>query len=118
MLCYNIFFSDNKKKGGQQKKMKYISNAFSTKMLNPKTNPTISMMLSTYEEIVKEKNELISSIGHQNIADHVKMEKNRINIQLEQNDILYLVNEIKTDENQKEYTYWKITIKERGESKK
>ena len=90
--------------------MKYVSNAFSPKMLNPYTEPSFTMAPSTYDEIQNEKDELISSIGHQNIADHMNMEKNRINIQLEMNDILYLVQSQKDENNNVEYNYKKITI--------
>ena len=71
--------------------MKYISNAFSPKMLNPKQENNLHLTRSSYEEIQQEKNDLISSIGHQNIADYLDIEKNRMNIQLEKGDILYLV---------------------------
>lgn len=90
--------------------MKYISNAFSPKMLNPYTEPSFKMVPTTYEEIQKEKDELISSIGHQNIADHMNMEKNRINIQLEKNDILYIVLSQIDENNKIEYDYKKMTI--------
>ncbi|MBE6486719.1 MAG: DUF1874 domain-containing protein [Methanosphaera stadtmanae] len=91
--------------------MKYISNAFSPKMLNPYTNPTFTIGPTTFEEIQSVKNELISSIGHQNTADHVNMEKNRMNIQLEINDILYLVISQKNECNEIEYNYKKIIMK-------
>lgn len=90
--------------------MKYISNAFSPKMLNPNTDPSFKMEPCTYEEIQEEKDELISSIGHQNIAEHVKMEKNRINIQLEIDDIIYIVFSQQNENNKFEYYYKKITI--------
>lgn len=88
--------------------MKYIGNGFSPKMLNPKTNPQFKMERITYEEIekVKEKEELINAIGHQTIADHLKMIKNRINILLEKNDTLYVVYQNPDDE----YDYWKVII--------
>ena len=41
--------------------MKYISNAFSPKMLNPNTDPSFKMEPCTYEEIQEEKDELIRS---------------------------------------------------------
>lgn len=89
--------------------MKYISNGFSPKMLNPKTNPTFQLSESSYDEIQKEKNELISSIGHQNIAEHLNVDKNRINIQLELGDILYIVN-ISHIDGVEQYNYKKIII--------
>ena len=56
--------------------MKYISNAFSPKMLNPKHSINLDLKRSSFEEIQQEKDELISSIGHQNIADYLEIEKN------------------------------------------
>ena len=90
--------------------MKYISNAFSAKMLNPYTNPSFNITMSTYEEIQEEKEELISAIGHQNITEHIGIEKNRINIQLETDDILYLVQTYQDENNTTQYEYRKITI--------
>lgn len=94
--------------------MKYISNGFSPKMLNPKTNPGFTVTNATYDEIQNEKEELISSIGHQTIADHLDIEKNRMNIQLEADDILYLVQIYHDDENALCYDYRKITITHGG----
>ena len=87
--------------------MKYISNGFSPKMLNPKTDPQFKMERITHEEIekVKDNEEMINAIGHQTIADHLKMIKNRINILLEKDDTLYVV--YQPDE---EYEYWKVII--------
>ena len=90
--------------------MKYISNGFSPKMLNPKTNPEFEITTSSFEEIQKERDEVISSIGHQNIADHLGIEKNRINIQLEADDILYIVQTYHDKEKRMHYDYRKIII--------
>ena len=90
--------------------MKYISNAFSPKMLNYYTEPSFKMEPTTFEEIQNEKGELISSIGHQNVADHVNMDKNRINIQLEIDDILYLVISQKDENDVIKYDYKKVSI--------
>lgn len=90
--------------------MKYISNAFSPKMLNPKQNINLDLKRSSFEEIQEEKDELISSIGHQNIADYLEIEKNRMNILLEPGDILYLVQIYHDEEKQQHYDYWKMII--------
>ena len=90
-------------------RMKYISNGFSPKMLNPKKELTFIIQESSYDEIHDNKDDLISSIGHQNIADHIHVEKNRMNIILDEGDILYLVsNQYGSYE---KYDYRKITIK-------
>lgn len=91
--------------------MKYISNAFSTKMLNPNTHPVMHMTRTNYEEIQENKKELISSIGHQNIADHIGIKKERMNIQLEKGDTLYLVQNLYDEDNEEIYDYKKILIK-------
>ncbi|MBE6488814.1 MAG: DUF1874 domain-containing protein [Methanosphaera stadtmanae] len=88
--------------------MKYLSNGFSPKMLNPNKTLTFTLKETTYEEIMKNKNELVNSIGHQIIADHLDIEKNRINIQLEEGDIIYIVDNEKEDHTQ--FNYRKITI--------
>ena len=90
--------------------MKYISNAFSPKMLNPKQELNLQILQSSYEEIEEEKDELISSIGHQNIADYLDIEKNRMNIQLENGDIIYLVQIYHDEEKVQQYDYWKIIV--------
>ncbi len=88
--------------------MKYISNGFSPKMLNPKKELNFVIELSSYDEIRENRNDLISSIGHQNIADHLQIEKNRINILLDEGDMLYLVSPQKDD--YEKFNYRKITI--------
>lgn len=89
--------------------MKYISNGFSPKMLNPKKELTFMIQESSYDEIQDNNDdELVSSIGHQNIADHIHVEKNRINIILDEGDILYLVSNHQGSYD--EYDYRKITI--------
>lgn len=88
--------------------MKYISNAFSPKMLNPKLKLELEILPTTLLEIQEEKDELISSIGHTMIAEYLDIEKNRINIQLEKNDILYIVQTSPVDDN--EYLFKKIII--------
>lgn len=85
------------------KNMKYISNAFSPKMLKSNTKQRIKIEPSSYREIQEEKLELVSAIGHQQIANILGIEKNRINIQLEKNDILYVVQGYGNSINQYEY---------------
>lgn len=88
--------------------MKYISNAFSPKMLKSNTKQRIKIEPSSYREIQEEKLELVSAIGHQQIANILGIEKNRINIQLEKNDILYVVQGYGNSINQ--YKYQRIII--------
>lgn len=90
--------------------MKYITNGFSPKMLNPNKELKIKITNSSLEEIQKEKEELISSIGHQTIAEHLDMEKNRINIQLEADDIAYIVQITHDEENIQHYDYRRIDV--------
>lgn len=87
--------------------MKYVSNGFSPKMLNPNRQLNFTIEETTYDEIQLNRSELVSSIGHQLLADHLNLEKNRINIQLEVGDILYLVY---TSKDLKEFFYKKISI--------
>ncbi len=77
-------------------------------MLNPKKELNFVIELSSYDEIQENRNDLISSIGHQNIADHLQIEKNRINILLDEGDTLYLVSPQKDD--YEKFNYRKITI--------
>lgn len=88
--------------------MKYLSNGFSPKMLNPNKILRFTIKETTYEEIMENKNELVNSIGHQLIADHLNIEKNRINIQLEEGDTIYIVDNKQEDHTQ--FNYRKITI--------
>lgn len=88
--------------------MKYISNAFSPKMLNPKLKLELEILPTTLLEIQQEKDELISAIEHTMVAEYLDIEKNRINIQLEKNDILYIVQTSPVDDN--EYLFKKIII--------
>lgn len=98
----------NKNYTSEEKNMKYISNAFSPKMLNPKTNPNFIIKETTLNEINKNKEDLISAIGHNDVSRHVHIKKQRINIQLEKYDILYIVQ--KSIENNNEYNYKKMII--------
>lgn len=90
--------------------MKYVSNGFSPKMLNPNMELTFTIEDSSLDEIQEQKEELISSIGHDSIAEHLGIEKNRINIQLEVDDILYFVQICHDEDNTQHYDYRKICI--------
>jgi hypothetical protein len=70
----------------------------------------ILLRLRYLKEIESQKDELISSIGHQNIAEHVGLDKNRINIQLESDDVLYIVLSTLDENNETHYTYKKLII--------
>jgi hypothetical protein len=70
----------------------------------------ILLRLRYLKEIESQKDELISSIGHQNIAEHVGLDKNRINIQLGSDDVLYIVISTLDENNETHYTYKKLII--------
>lgn len=55
--------------------MKYIINAFTPKMLKNNANLNISVEPSSELEILKNKDNCISAIGHYNIAEHLGIEK-------------------------------------------
>lgn len=92
--------------------MKYVSNGFSPKMLNPNRQLTFTIEDTSYEEIQEHKTELISSIGHTTISEHIQIEKNRMNIQLESGDTLYLVQLYHNENHTEQYDYRKIIIME------
>lgn len=89
--------------------MIYITNAFSPKMLNPNEKQILNIRKSSYDEIqeVKYNNETISTIGHYNIAKHLGVRYNTMPIQVERNDVIYVV---QCDPTINQYTYRKITI--------
>lgn len=89
--------------------MIYLTNAFSPKMLNPDEKQTIIIRKSSYDEIqeVKNNNEVISTIGHHNIARHLDVRYNTMPIQVERNDIIYIV---QCDPSINQYTYRKMSI--------
>lgn len=65
---------------------KYLSNAFSLQMLVGNANINVI-------EVQKEQvpfNELISTVGHQDIANLLAVKLNRVNTRIEQGDILYV----------------------------
>lgn len=55
--------------------MKYIINAFTPKMLKNNANLNISVEPNSELEILKNKDNCISAIGHYNIAEHLGIEK-------------------------------------------
>ena len=66
----------------------YISNAFSTKMLDaPQTVKFEMVDVNEFNEI---KKTAISAVGHQDTANVLGVEMNRISLKLQKNDILYV----------------------------
>lgn len=70
--------------------MKYLTNAFNTKMLTNKKH-TISIEPASYSEIMKNRKECINAIGHHKIAHLLHLEPNRIQVQLQKGDVAYVV---------------------------
>ena len=69
--------------------MLYISNAFSTKMLDaPQTVKFEQVDADEFNEI---KSIATSVIGHQDTANVLGVEMNRVSLKLQKNDILYVV---------------------------
>lgn len=68
--------------------MIYIANAFSTKMLDaPQTVKFEQVDADEFNEI---KNIAVSAIGHQDTANVLGVEMNRVSLKLQKNDILYV----------------------------
>lgn len=68
--------------------MLYISNAFSTKMLDaPQTVKFEMVDVNEFNEI---KKTAISAVGHQDTANVLGVEMNRISLKLQKNDVLYI----------------------------
>lgn len=68
--------------------MLYIGNAFSTKMLDaPQTVKFEQVDVDEFNEI---KNIAVSAIGHQDTANVLGVEMNRVSLKLQKNDILYV----------------------------
>lgn len=68
--------------------MLYISNAFSTKMLDaPQTVKFEMVDVNEFNEI---KKTAISAVGHQDTANVLGVEINRISLKLQKNDVLYI----------------------------
>ena len=67
----------------------YIGNAFSTKMLD--APQTVKFEEVNADEFNKIKNIATSAIGHQDTANVLGVEMNRISLKLKKNDVLYVV---------------------------
>lgn len=68
--------------------MIYIANAFSTKMLDaPQTVKFEMVDVNEFNEI---KKTAISAVGHQDTANVLGVEMNRISLKLQKNDVLYI----------------------------
>ncbi len=68
--------------------MIYVSNAFSTKMLDaPQTVKFEMVDVNEFNEI---KKTAISAVGHQDTANVLGVEMNRISLKLQKNDVLYI----------------------------
>lgn len=68
--------------------MIYIGNAFSTKMLDaPQTVKFEEVSKNEFDCI---KDNAISAIGHQDTANVLGVEMNRMSLKLQKNDILYV----------------------------
>lgn len=68
--------------------MIYVGNAFSTKMLDaPQTVKFEMVNVNEFNEI---KKTAISAVGHQDTANVLGVEMNRISLKLQKNDVLYI----------------------------
>lgn len=68
--------------------MIYVGNAFSTKMLDaPQTVKFEMVDVNEFNEI---KKTAISAVGHQDTANVLGVEMNRISLKLQKNDVLYI----------------------------
>lgn len=70
--------------------MKYLTNAFNTKMLT-NTKHKVSIEPSTFSEVMKNRKECINAIGHHKIAKLLHLKPNRIQVQLQKGDIAYVI---------------------------
>lgn len=68
--------------------MIYIGNAFSTKMLD--VPQTVKFEQVTADEFNNIKTAATSAVGHQDTANVLGVEMNRISLKLKENDILYI----------------------------
>lgn len=66
----------------------YIGNAFSTKMLD--APQTVKFEEVTADEFNSIKNTATSAVGHQDTANVLDVEMNRISLKLKENDVLYI----------------------------
>lgn len=69
--------------------MKYLSNAFSLQMVQV-DNYNLSVTSITEQELAEIKPSLTSIIGHQDLANILGVETNRVSVTLKQGDILYV----------------------------
>lgn len=67
----------------------YIGNAFSTKMLD--APQTVKFEEVTADEFNEIKNIAVSAIGHQDTANVLGVQMNRVSLKLQKNDILYVI---------------------------
>lgn len=68
--------------------MIYVGNAFSTKMLDaPQTVKFEKVDVDEFNEI---KKTATSAVGHQDTANVLGVEMNRVSLKLQKNDILYI----------------------------
>ena len=70
--------------------MKYITNAFNTKMITNKKH-LIKVEPCSYSEIMQNKREAVNAIGHRKLAKLFHLKPHRIQIQLTKGDIAYVV---------------------------
>lgn len=68
--------------------MIYIANAFSTKMLD--APQTVKFEMVDVDEFNCIKDNAISAVGHQDTANVLGVEMNRVSLKLQKNDILYV----------------------------
>ncbi len=69
--------------------MIYISNAFSTKMLD--APQTVKFEEVDADEFNRIKDNATSVVGHQDTANVLGVQMNRVSLKLQKNDILYVV---------------------------
>ena len=67
----------------------YISNAFSTKMLD--APQTVKFEEVDADEFNRIKDNATSVVGHQDTANVLGVQMNRVSLKLQKNDILYVV---------------------------
>lgn len=61
------------------------------------------------DEVLREKDNCISVVGHYNLAEHLGIPRNRMSIILEKGDIAYLIESSKFN-NHVSYYYKKLTV--------
>lgn len=88
---------------------KYLTNAYSPKML--KTTDSHKLIIKTIneKELMKNKDDCITVIGHHNLAEKLGVPRNRYNIQLEKGDELYIIRSKKIRD-EEIYSYHKLIV--------